>query len=133
MPFIPISTPNVSPDAELQSDGFFLSLFSPQMVRRARSAGTASSTLRGTTVSATWRRSGCCRLPSSCETCPSRRPTSSCWRPTERACASFCSVPTVTSSHYDSSDSTRWATWLPRLVPGVIRIIKSFCFFWVEL
>lgn len=91
-------------------------LFSLQMVRRVRSAGRASSTRHGTRVSVTWRPSGCCRLPLSCETSPSRRPTSSCWRPTERACASFCSVPTVTSSHSDSLDLTRWATWLPRLV-----------------
>lgn len=90
--------------------------FSLQMVRRVRSAGRASSTRHGTRVSVTWRPSGCCRLPLSCETSPSRRPTSSCWRPTERACASFCSVPTVTSSHSDSLDLTRWATWLPRLV-----------------
>lgn len=89
-----------------------------QMVRRARSTGRASSTRHGTRVSVTWRPSGCCRLPLSCETSPSRRPTSSCWRPTERACASYCSVPTVTSSHSDSLDLTRWATWLLRLVRG---------------
>lgn len=106
------------PESEpfLLTPSFFGTRCLLQMVRHARNAGTASSTRHGTWVSTTWRPSGCCRLPLSCETSPSRRPTSSCWRPTERACASFCSVPTVTSSHSDSLDSTHWATWLPRLV-----------------
>lgn len=108
-----------------------LFLLSPlQMVRCVRSAGIASSIRHGTWVSVTWRPSGSCRLLLSCETSPLRRPMSSCWRPTERACASFCSVPTVTSSHSDSLDWTRWATWLLRWV--WVLLFLGILFRWVK-
>lgn len=120
------STHCLNPDYRAPGNTLIWHILSLQMVRPVRSASTASSTPHGIRVSMTWRPSGCCRLPLSCETSPLRRPMSSCWRPTERACASFCSVPTVTSSHSDSLDLTLWAMWLPRLVSHYILIYSYY-------